>query len=140
MNTWSKEINLDDYAECKEFRIHYYTRRMNGGYNSHLFLVNWDSEEQLLKGWNQIDSFVAVNIQSQTELLIERSNFYIIHFVKKTVMKEIKREIEYNPFCAKSMFMIIFKRTCMLSVIMLRKKIFLLQYQKSQNTKIKKCG
>ena len=91
MNTWSKEINLDDYAECKEFRIHYYTRRMNGGYNSHLFLVNWDSEEQLLKGWNQIDSFVAVNIQSQTELLIERSNFYIIHFVKKTVMKEIKR-------------------------------------------------
>lgn len=101
MNTWSKEINLDDYAECKEFRIHYYTRRMNGGYNSHLFLVNWDSEEQLLKGWNQIDSFVAVNIQSQTELLIERSNFYIIHFVKKTVMKEIKREIEYNPFCAK---------------------------------------
>ena len=65
------------------------------------FLVNWDSEEQLLKGWNQIDSFVAVNIQSQTELLIERSNFYIIHFVKKTVMKEIKREIEYNPFCAK---------------------------------------
>ena len=43
MNTWSKEINLDDYAECKEFRIHYYTRRMNGGYNSHLFLVNWDS-------------------------------------------------------------------------------------------------
>ena len=26
MNTWSKEINLDDYAECKEFRIHYYTR------------------------------------------------------------------------------------------------------------------
>ena len=74
---------------------------MNGGYNSHLFLVNWDSEEQLLKGWNRIDSFVAVNIQSQTELLIERSNFYIIHFVKKTVMKEIKREIEYNPFCAK---------------------------------------
>ena len=56
MNTWSKEINLDDYAECKEFRIHYYTRRMNGGYNSHLFLVNWDSEEQLFKGWNQIDS------------------------------------------------------------------------------------
>ena len=54
MNTWSKEINLDDYAECKEFRIHYYTRRMNGGYNSHLFLVNWDSEEQLLKGWNAI--------------------------------------------------------------------------------------
>ena len=122
MNTWSKEINLDDYAECKEFRIHYYTRRMNGGYNSHLFLVNWDSEEQLLKGWNQIDSFVAVNIQSQTELLIERSNFYIIHFVQK------------------SMFMIIFKRTCMLSVIMLRKKYFILQYQKSQNTKIKKCG
>lgn len=122
MNTWSKEINLDDYAECKEFRIHYYTRRMNGGYNSHLFLVNWDSEEQLLKGWNQIDSFVAVNIQSQTELLIERSNFYIIHFVPK------------------SMFMIIFKRTCMLSVIMLRKKYFILQYQKSQNTKIKKCG
>lgn len=21
MNTWSKEINLDDYAECKEFRM-----------------------------------------------------------------------------------------------------------------------
>ena len=40
MNTWSKEINLDDYAECKEFRIHYYTRRMNGGYNSHLFWLN----------------------------------------------------------------------------------------------------
>lgn len=86
MNTWSKEINLDDYAECKEFRIHYYTRRMNGGYNSHLFLVNWDSEEQLLKGWNQIDSFVAVNIQSQTELLIERSNFL------------------YNPFCEENCY------------------------------------
>lgn len=33
--------------------------------------------------------------------------------------------------------MIIFKRTCMLSVIMLRKNISSLQYQKSQNTKIK---
>ena len=66
MNTWSKEINLDDYAECKEFRIHYYTRRMNGGYNSHLFLVNWDSEEQLLKGWNQI---IVVQLSRQKSKL-----------------------------------------------------------------------
>ena len=50
MNTWSKEINLDDYAECKEFRIHYYTRRMNGGYNSHLFLVNWGFRRAIIKG------------------------------------------------------------------------------------------
>ena len=140
MNTWSKEINLDDYAECKEFRIHYYTRRMNGGYNSHLFLVNWDSEEQLLKGWNQIDSFVAVNIQSQTELLIERSNFYIIHFVKKTVMKEIKREIEYNPFCAKKYVYDNFQEDLYVERNYVEEKIFILQYQKSQNTKIKKCG
>ena len=38
MNTWSKEINLDDYAECKEFRIHYYTRRMNGGYGGFILI------------------------------------------------------------------------------------------------------
>ena len=48
---------------------------MNGGYNSHLFLVNWDSEEQLLKGWNQIDSFVAVNIQSKQNCLLKEATF-----------------------------------------------------------------
>ena len=41
----------------------------------HIYFSKLGFRRAIIKGWNQIDSFVAVNIQSQTELLIERSNF-----------------------------------------------------------------
>lgn len=125
MNAWSNELNLEDYADENSLPIHYYTRQMRG-YKVHLFIVFWENQEQLLKFWEEVDSYVALNIQSQIELMIERSNFYVCHFVEAKVSIEIKREIEQNPFCAKKY---VFDNACFnlqMACEYIEKKIFCL--------------
>ena len=100
MHTWCKEIDLKQYNPRNDIEIHYFKRRMNR-YDAHIIIVFWKKEEDLAESWEYIDSFIALNIQSKIELLIERSNFYICHFVSTVVQKKIKREIEQDPFCAK---------------------------------------
>ena len=100
MHTWGSEIDLKQYNPKDNMELHYFKRKMSG-YEAHIIIVFWKSEEDLIKFWRYVDSFVALNIQSKIELLIERSNFYICHFVTTTVDKKIKREIEQDPFCAK---------------------------------------
>lgn len=100
MHTWCKEIDLKQYDYKNNIELHYFKRKMSG-YEAHIVIVFWKSEEELIESWRYVDSFIALNIQSKIELLIERSNFYICHFVATTVDKKIKREIEQDPFCAK---------------------------------------
>lgn len=84
----------------KKTELHYYTREMCG-YNSHVFIVVWDSEVILDELWKKTDFVVALKYQSNNEVEIERSNYYICHVLNSTVSKELKRTIEQDTFCAK---------------------------------------
>lgn len=124
MHTWCKEIDLKQYNPRNDIEIHYFKRRMNR-YDAHIIIVFWKKEEDLAESWEYIDSFIALNIQSKIELLIERSNFYICHFVSTVVQKKIKREIEQDPFCAKNIFMMVFKLDYRKLVTILRREFFI---------------
>lgn len=103
MDNWKKKP-----AEWRETGdLNYFLRDMNRNnvckkvYNAHIFIYNMENEEQLISQWKDINSRVAVYIQSKVESLIERSNFYICFFVKQEISSEIQNEIEDDTFCAK---------------------------------------
>lgn len=91
----------------KTGQLNYFLREMNRNnvckkmYYSHIFIHTLENEEQLISQWKDINSRVAVYIQSKVESLIERSNFYICFFVKQKVSLKIQNEIEDDTFCAK---------------------------------------
>lgn len=99
MGKWEK---LDDIKslEIGNTAIRHYTRFMQG-YESHIFWVFLKDEKELKEKWKLVSSIIALEIQTKVTLSIERSNFYICYIVEKNVEIQTKREIEYDPFCAK---------------------------------------
>lgn len=87
--------------------LNYFLRAMDRNnvckkiYHAHIFIYNVENEEQLISEWRDINSRVAVYIQSKVESLIERSNFYICFFAKHEISSKIQNEIEDDTFCAK---------------------------------------
>lgn len=103
MDNWEK--NPLKWEETGD--LNYFLRAMNRNnvckkiYYAHIFIYNVENEEQLISQWKDINSRVAVYIQSKVESLIERSNFYICFFVKQEISLKIQNEIEDDTFCAK---------------------------------------
>ena len=95
MDNWEKKnIQWEETTN-----LNYFLRAMNRNilckkkYYAHIFICNLENEEQLISQWKDINSCVAVYIQSKVESLIERSNFYICFFIKKEINLKIQNEI-----------------------------------------------
>lgn len=99
MEKWNK---LDEIraSEIENIVIRHYTRAMQG-YEAHIFWIFFTNEKELKEKWKLISTIIALKIQTKVTLSIERSNFYIFYISNKKISSQIKREIEYDPFCAK---------------------------------------
>ncbi len=87
--------------------VHYYTRAMQGGracikpYVSHIFICQYQTQNEMKCGWGKVNHYIALKYQSQLETVIEKSNFYLCVFVAEKVDMEIKNGVEGDSFCAK---------------------------------------
>lgn len=87
--------------------IHYLTRKMQVSsaciqeYNAHIFICPFSIGKKLEAEWEKIMHYIAVEYQSGTECMIEKSNFYICFFVLGSVENRVKNIIEADSFSAK---------------------------------------
>lgn len=97
--------NCLDSSTC--IKLEYFIRKMKvcnaciKDYNAHIFVVYFESEQQMKNNWESVNNYVAINFQSKVESIIEKSNFYICCFVDANVNNETKHRIEDDAFCAK---------------------------------------
>lgn len=89
--------------------LHYFRKKMNTRtdhhYYSHVFFTEPLSEESLRRDWMDITSYVAVRFQSETDALIERSNYYLFFYISEKVDDTLRDEIEGDDFCARKYVM-----------------------------------
>ena len=122
MHTWCKEIDLKQYNPRNDIEIHYFKRRMNR-YDAHIIIVFWKKEEDLAESWEYIDSFIALNIQSKIELLIERIKFAILYL--QLFKRRLKEKLNKILFVQKNIFMMVFKLDYRKLVTILRREFFI---------------
>ncbi|APF25815.1 AAA domain protein [Clostridium sporogenes] len=141
MDNWEKRpLEWEETGD-----LNYFLREMNRSnackkmYHAHIFIYNVDNEEQLILQWKDINSRVAVYIQSEVESLIERSNFYICFFVKQEISSKIQNEIEDDTFCAKKYIFCDKKMTLEDKCFEIEKKIFSIKVDSNKKniTKLK---
>lgn len=103
MNNWiSQDIDWDqdDSINCFKRKMPVVNIRKKE-YEAYIYICNFETEKELEKNWDDINSKVAVYDQSKIELLIERSNFYVCFFVKENVSVKLQNTIEGDTFSAK---------------------------------------
>lgn len=90
-----------EYLEDDKQRVYKKTLGTENAYQATIFIVRFSSKNELLHGWEKINDKIAVNCQSGTDLLIERSNYYLCLFSSEEIDEEIRKKIEENPYCTK---------------------------------------
>jgi len=75
-------------------------------YNIHIFTIQLNSEDELLRVKDGLRDCLAIYFQSQTlEKAVERWNIYQVFFVEGIVSKDVKLNIEQDKFATRKLLL-----------------------------------
>lgn len=98
----SSAILFNELGKIKDDKIKFYLyKKYMNNYNAWILCCDIDSNKILDNTWEDIVDCVAIHLQANLELEIERSNIYIVFFLNDIISKKLKMEIEYDKYSSR---------------------------------------
>lgn len=138
-NKWvEKEISKELREETNEKLKNYFCWQLRSKEQryAHVFLCELENQNELELQWRNIVNQIAVYVQSETESLLERSNFYVWFFVNGKVMRSLQKSIEDDAYSSKK-FVVVEEEKKSLNERLeeIEKRLFVFDFDLKKSTK-----